>query len=253
MKSIIAIANQKGGVGKTTSAAALGVILSRRGHRVHLIDSDPQADLTSAFGLHDPDGLLFQALGEQKPLPIVRLSDNLTLTPSSIDLTRGESNFLAEHGREFLLQGSLKKTKLPDDTVVIIDCPPSLALLTVNCLAAADKLVVTVHPGGFEMKALVHLQQTVTQLKKRINKQLDLVGVLMTICDMRKSITETVKDEVNRRYNLLGLVRQDTQLEYATARGDVLQLEQSNAMGEYAQVAEALERTLWAAKETVPA
>jgi chromosome partitioning protein len=219
---------------------------------VHLIDSDPQADLTSAFGYHDPKGLLYQAMGEQKPLPIVELSDNLSLTPSSIDLTRGESNFLAEHGREFLLQGSLKKTELPEDTIVIIDCPPSLALLTVNCLAAADKLVVTVHPGGFEMKALVHLQQTVGQLKKRINRELELVGVLMTICDMRKTITEAVRREVKRQYELLGLVRQDTALEYATARGDVLNLHQSHAMGEYAKVAEVLEKTLWAASETVP-
>lgn len=252
MKTVIAIANQKGGVGKTTSAAALGVILSRKGHRVHLIDADPQADLTSAFGKHDPEGLLYRAMGEQTPLPVVSLSENLSLTPSSIDLTRGESNFLSEHGREFLLQGSLKKTDLPDDTIVIIDCPPSLALLTVNCLAAADKLVVTVHPGGFEMKALVHLHQTVTHLQKRINPQLELVGVLLTICDMRKSIVEQVMKEVRKKYKLLGVVRQDTQLEYSTARGDVLDLERSHAMGEYAKVTNRLERILWGANETVP-
>ena len=97
MRSIIAIANQKGGVGKTTTAGALGVNLARAGERVHLIDMDAQADLTTAFGFRDGDGLLYEALTEQKPLPIVQLSEMLTLSPSSIDLSRGESSFLAEH------------------------------------------------------------------------------------------------------------------------------------------------------------
>ncbi len=251
MKSIIAIANQTGGVGKTTSAAALGVILSRNGHKVHLIDCDPQADLTSAFGKHDPDGLLYRALGEQTSLPVIQLSETLSLTPSSIDLTRGEANFLAETGREFLLQGSLKKTDLPDDTIVIIDCPPSLALLTVNCLATADTLLVTVHPGGFEMKALVHLQQTVTQLQKRINRRLELAGVLLTICDMRKLITKDVIREMKLRYRLFGLVRQEARISYATSRGEILELTDSEAMGEYARIAKAIEKTLWATNETV--
>jgi chromosome partitioning protein len=245
MRTVFAIANQKGGVGKTTTAAALGVTMSRAGQRVHLIDMDPQADLTSTFGLHDPKGVLYSALSEKRALPIVRLDENLTLTPSSIDLSRGESNFLAEHGREFLLQGSLQKTTLPDDTVVIIDCPPSLGVLAVNCLAAADKLIVTVHPGGYELKALFLLQQTVNELRERINTRLEIAGILITNADMRKKITEVAQREIERQYKILGLIRQDSQLEYATGQGRMLDLITSHALDEYARVAETVINVAW--------
>ena len=246
MQSVLAIANQKGGVGKTTSAAALGTVLSRRGRRVHLIDADPQADLTSAFGQKDPQGRLFTALAEQNPLPLIELTEQLSLTPSSIDLTRGEANFMAEHGREFLLQNSLQKTDLPDDTLVIIDCPPSLGLLTVNCLAAADKLLVTVHPGGFELRALVHLQQTVEQLHKRINPKLDLTGVLLTIVDRRKSISAVIERELKQRYKVFGVIGGDTRLEYAVGQGNILDLFTSRALDEYDRAADEIEQLLWA-------
>lgn len=248
MQSVIAIANQKGGVGKTTTAAALAVAVSRDGLPVHLIDMDPQADLTSTFGLHDPDGLLFEALSEQRELPSVRLTDRLTFTPSSIDLTRGESNFLAEHGREFLLQGSLQKTELPPSALVIIDCPPSLGVLAVNCLAVTEKLIVAVHPGGYEMKALFLLQQTVDQLKERINTKLEVAGVILTNCDMRKKITEAARREISQGYAILGLIRQDSQLEYATGQGNMLELYSSHALEEYAAAAEEIKETVWKRK-----
>lgn len=247
MKSIIAIANQKGGVGKTTSAAALAVLLSRTGQRVHVVDMDPQASLTSAFGMHDSDGLLFQALKERKALPIVRLSDKLTLTPSSIDLARAEADFLGEAAREYILQTSLEQSGLPDETLVLLDCPPSLGLLAVNCLAAADKLLVVVHPGGFELRALVHLQDTVRVLKERVNPELTLIGAVLTKCDMRKKITELVRQEVSRVYDLLGVVRSDAQLQYACSDGTMLELktDDSHALAEYAGVAERLTNLVW--------
>jgi chromosome partitioning protein len=250
VKSVIAIANQKGGVGKTTSAAALGVIMSRAGWPVHLIDMDPQADLTTSFGLHDKDGLLYQSLSDQEGLPIVRLSDKLTLTPSSIDMSRGESSFLAAHGREFLLQGALNKTTLPQDATVIIDCPPSLGVLTVNCLAAAQKLIVTVHPGGLEMKALFFLQQTVDEIRERINKELEILGVILTNCDMRKRVTEEARREIRRRYDVLGLVRQDSRLSYATGSGSMLSLMDTHGFAEYGKVAELLTKKVWKGEPT---
>jgi chromosome partitioning protein len=248
--SVIAIANQKGGVGKTTSAAALGVILSREGWPVHLIDMDPQADLTTSFGLRDEEGLLFNALTEQTALPIVRLTESLTITPSSIDMSRGESSFLAEHGREFLLQGALNKTKLRDNTTVIIDCPPSLGVLTVNCLAAAQKLIVTVHPGGLEMKALFFLQQTVGEIRERINSQLEVAGIILTNCDMRKRVTDEARREIRQRYDILGLVRQDSQLGYATGSGNMLNLIDSHGFNEYADVAKQLAKKIWKVEPT---
>lgn len=251
MRPIIAVANQKGGVGKTTSAAALGVIIARTGRHVHLIDMDPQADLTTAFGLYDGDGLLYQAISDQTALPVVRLSKTLTVTPSSIDLSRGESSFLAAHGREFLLQGAINKTRLPEEATIIIDCPPSLGVLTVNCLAAANQLIVTVHPGGLEVKALFFLQQTVNEIRERINPGLEVAGVILTNCDMRKKVTDEAREEIKRRYQILGLVRQDSQLAYATGGGTMLELMNTHAFNEYAAVADTLGEKLW--QTTAPA
>ena len=94
--NVIAISNQKGGTAKTTTAAALAVLLSRAGFRVHLVDSDPQASLTTAFGLTDEKGLLYEAMCRRGPLPVVTLSENLSISPSSIDLSRGETQFIAD-------------------------------------------------------------------------------------------------------------------------------------------------------------
>lgn len=250
MKSVIAVANQKGGVAKTTSAAALGVLLSRKGIPTHLIDADPQSDLTTAFGQYDADGLLYEALLGHEALPVAKLGENLTLTPSSIDLTRGESNFMAEHGREFLLQEAIRRTEFSDDTIVIIDCPPSLGLLTVNCLAAANWLLVPEKPGRFEMKALRQLMQTVLQLKRRINPGLELLGVMLTNADMRKKITLEVEREVKRAFPVLGMVRQDARLEDAAGRGVMLELLDSHAMDEYRSIAEKLTKTVWQETKT---
>ena len=108
--------NQKGGVGKTTTTAALGVLLARQGRGVHLVDMDHQADLTSAFGQNDAEGLLYEALTKRGPLPVVPVGDHLTLTPSSIDLAGGETQFVAAVGREYLLKTCLAKSTLPDET-----------------------------------------------------------------------------------------------------------------------------------------
>src|SRR5687768_6418498 len=101
---VLAVGNQKGGAGKTTTTAALGVLLSRRGVRVHLVDLDPQANLTSAFGRRDSEGLLYAAMTNRRPLPIVPIAERLTLTPSSVDLARAETQLVSEPGRELILK-----------------------------------------------------------------------------------------------------------------------------------------------------
>ena len=98
------------------------MLLSRDGVRVHLVDSDPQASLTTAFGVTDPQGLLYQAMCRRGPLPVAMLSENLSISPSSIDLSRGETQFIAEAGREYILQHCLEKTNLTSGTTVILDC-----------------------------------------------------------------------------------------------------------------------------------
>jgi chromosome partitioning protein len=234
--NVLTIANQKGGTAKTTTAAALAVLLSRTGQPVHVIDMDPQASLTAAFGQSDSEGLLYQAMSQRGALPIVRLSDALTLTPSSIDLAKGESQFVSETAREYLLKSCLDKTELGQGTLVIVDSPPSLGVLAVNCLAAARGLAVVVQPGGFELRALAHLEQAVAILRERVNPVLAIVGAIMTNCQTRRSINEQVREEVKRLYTDLGQVRSDSKMLYATTEGSILQLKGSNAMDDYAEV-----------------
>lgn len=241
---VLAVGNQKGGVAKTTSAAALAVVLSREGRPVHLIDMDPQANLTAAFGQSDAEGTLYQALKQRSPLPLVRLSENLTLTPSSIDLARGESEFLGEPGREYMLKTCLEKTELPEGTVVIIDCPPSLAVLATNCFTAAECLVVPVKPGGFELRAIAQLTEVVRVLKERVNRGLEIVGAILTDCQARRAITPQIESEVGQFYKVLGQVRSDSKLLYATTEGGMLDLKRSMALEDYEGVVSRLKEEL---------
>ena len=237
--SVLAIGNQKGGTAKTTTAAALAVLLSRRGQRVHLIDMDPQASLTAAFGVQEPDGLLYLALKNATPLPVVELSPTLTLTPSSIDLATGESEFIAATSREYLLKTSLDRTaEIGPGTPIIIDCPPSLGVLAINCLAAAAALAVVVQPGGFELRALAHLERVVHLLKQRVNPDLSIVGGILTNCQRRPIINKQVQTEIGRHYADLGLVRSDVHMLNATTEGAILELKESasNALQDYGQV-----------------
>jgi len=234
--NVLTIGNQKGGTAKTTTAAALAVLLSRTGQPVHLIDMDPQASLTAALGQSDSDGLLYHAMSGRRALPVVRLSETLTLTPSSIDLARGETQFVNETAREYLLKSCLEKTELGQGTAIIVDSPPSLGVLAVNCLAAARGLAVVVQPGGFELRALAHLEEVVQLLRERVNPGLSIVGGIMTNCQSRRSINDQVREEVRRLYADLGQVRSDAKLLYATTEGSILHLKASAAMDDYADV-----------------
>lgn len=246
MKSIIAIANQKGGVGKTTTTCALGVMLSRAGERVHLVDMDPQSNLTSSFRVRDPDGLLYKSLRDEQPLPVIQLDERLSITPSSAALARGESEFLAEPAvSQFLLQASLAKTELHPDTIVLLDCPPSLGILAINCLTTADRLLMAVHPGRYELDGLKRLQATVDRIKQKINPELETLGVVLTNCDLRKKVTMLVLERLTRVYPVLGLIRRDAQLQYACGDGTIRFLKDSHALREYGQVAKEIKELLW--------
>jgi chromosome partitioning protein len=241
---VIATANQKGGTAKTTTAAAFGVLLARSGIRTHLVDMDPQASLTISFGQFDPKGTLYEALHRRCQLPVLRISKNLSLTPSSIDLSQGETQFMAETGREHILQTCLLRTDLPKDSVVILDCPPSLGVLSINCLAAANSVCVVVQPGGFELRTLVHLNETVAVLKQRINPGLTIAGAVITNCHPRRAITDQVATEVAEHYPVLGRVRADARLLYATTAGKIYYLTRSKALEDYQLAVDRLRQVL---------
>jgi chromosome partitioning protein len=230
---IIAITNQKGGTAKTTTAAALAVLLARGGTRTHLVDMDPQASLTRAFGLEDETDGLYHSLTDRAGLPVKTLSQNLTITPSSIEL-----------GREYFLKTSLEKTALPDDTVVLLDCPPSLGVLSVNCLTTAGAMIAVIQPGGFELHALAHLHVTAQAIQERVNPDLRILGAVITNAHRRRKITDQVRAEVGRLYPLLGTIRADARILYATTAGTMHRLRTSKALDDYAKVVEQLRPVL---------
>jgi len=195
---ILAIGNQKGGTAKTTTTAALGVLLSRRGYHVHLVDMDPQCSLSQAFGRNDWSNGLYESLRKREGLPVEAVTDNLSLTPSNLSLSHAESELLTEIGREHFLKASLDKTDLPDDTIVLLDCPPSLGILAVNGLCAADGLIVVVQPGGFELHAFVHLDMTVRTIRKHANRNLTILGTVLTNCHRRSSPGHFIRDAERR-------------------------------------------------------
>lgn len=240
----IAIANQKGGTAKTTSVAALGVLLSRSGLRIHLVDMDPQASLTRTFRETDTADRLYFSLKDRAGLPIIEIASNLTLTPSTLTLARAESELITETGREYFLRSALERTELPEDTLVLLDCPPSLGMLSVNCLSTAGGVIVVIQPGGFELHALIHLDMTIHAIQESTNPDLTVIGVIATNCHRRRIITGRVMEEIARLHHVLGAVRADARLLYATTAGTLLKLNRSNAMSDYAQIAEQLRAIL---------
>lgn len=143
---------------------------------VHLVDMDPQASLTRAFGRNDPADRLYHSLTSRASLPADRLAPNLTFSPSSIELGRSETELLTEPGREYFLRTCLERTQLPDAAGVLFDCPPSLGILAINCLATAGGLLTVVQPGGFELHALLHLHTNVRIIQERGQPDLHVLG-----------------------------------------------------------------------------
>jgi len=177
-------------------------------------------------------------------LPVKTVCQNLTLTPSTIQLGRADTELLSETGREFYLRTSLEKTTIPDKAVVLLDCPPSLGVLAVNCLAAAGGMIAVIQPGGFELHALAHLHVTVQAIRERVNPDLHILGAVITNAHRRRRITEQVRLEVSRLYPILGTIAADARLLYATTAGAIQRLTASKALDDYAKVVEQLRPVL---------
>lgn len=237
---IIAIANQKGGTAKTTTTAALGLLLSRAGLRIHLVDMDPQASLTRAFGQDDKADRLYSSFSDRAELPVDDVADGLTLTPSTVELVRAETELLSEQGREHFLQTCLQRTRLPKDAIVLLDCPPSLGILAVNCFIAAGGILTVIQPGGFELHALVHLHLTIEAMRQRANAGLQIIGAVITNAHLRRAMTDQVVMEVGGMYRVLGTVRSDARLLQATSTGSVHRLKSSKALDDYQRVVDSL-------------
>ncbi len=192
MGRIIALANQKGGVGKTTSAINIGAVLAAAGQRVLLVDSDPQASLTDAVGI-DASALprsIYDVLIGQVPLQdILQPVGALTVAPATIDLAAAEMQLISEVGRERILADALAPIVSMYDEI-LIDCPPSLGLLTVNALTAADAVLIPVECHYLALRGLTQLVQSIEKVQRRTNPRLTILGVIPTMFDPR-TIHET--------------------------------------------------------------
>ena len=201
---IYAVAQQKGGVAKTTSAINLGAALRERGHRVLLVDLDPQGALSAGLGV-EPLNLqetVYNALRDPD-LPLARVlvdtAEDLPLVPANIDLAASELELVSEPGRERVLRDKL--TPLLDRyDYVLIDCPPSLSLLTLNALSAASRVIVPVATQYFALRGMELLFQTIAKVKARINPELEVAGVLATMYNGQTIHSREVLDELRETY-----------------------------------------------------
>ncbi len=204
MSQIIAIANQKGGVGKTTTTINLGAYLAKAGRRVLLIDLDPQANSSSGLGLNKNklDWSLYDVLVDGRPVDkiIHRTSfDKLFILPASPVLAAAEVELSQIKGREFLLKKALAEV-IDQFDIVLIDCPPSLGLLTINGLAAANQLLIPVQSEYFALEGLTQLLATVSRVRQGLNPNLHLLGLVITMHASRTSLAAQVENELRHHF-----------------------------------------------------
>ena len=172
---IISVANHKGGVGKTTTVASVGVGLARKGFKVLLVDLDAQANLTSSLLEEEPAMTLYDTLIEGHELSIVHVMDNVDIIPSSLDLSSAELELSSKMDREYILLELLEEVKRDYD-YIIIDCPPSLGLLTINALVASTDLYIPMTAEVLPTRGMNTLIKSIEMVKKRANKELKLSG-----------------------------------------------------------------------------
>ena len=217
MAKVIAVANQKGGVGKSSVVANLGIGMALRGKKVALIDADPQGSLTASLGFQEPDEIrytlptiMMQVINEEEIDPaegVLHHEEGVDLIPANIELSGLEVSFANAMSRELILKEYVDLIR-NDYDYILIDCMPSLGVMTVNALVAADRVLIPVQAAYLPVKGLQQLLKTVLVVKKRLNKDLEIEGILITMVDYRtnyaKDITEMLRDNYG---NTVGIMK----------------------------------------------
>lgn len=238
MGKIICIANQKGGVGKTTTAMNLAACLGVLEKKVLLVDADPQANATSGVGF-DPrnvkTGLYECLINEINPADVIlnTESPNLDLLPAHIDLVGAELELINQPNREYLMKSVLAKVSKNYD-FIIIDCAPSLGIVTTNALTCSDSIIIPIQCEYFALEGLGKLLNTIKIVQNRLNKELDIEGLLLTMYDTRLRLSNQVVEEVKTHFQEMvfnTIIQRNVRLGEAPSFGETIIMHDANSKG----------------------
>ena len=238
MAKIIALANQKGGVGKTTTAINLAASLAVLEYKVLIVDADPQANATSGLGfdLKEIENSIYECIVDgidPKTAVLQSEIEQLHVLPSHIDLVGAEIELIQLPNREKMMRASLSKIKDNYD-FIIIDCSPSLGLITINSLTAADSVIIPVQCEYFALEGLGKLLNTIKIVQSRLNPDLDIEGLLLTMFDVRLRLSNNVVDEVKMHFQTMmfdTIIQRNTKLGEAPSHGETIIMHDASCKG----------------------
>lgn len=238
MATVISIVNQKGGVGKTTTTVSLSAYIGKKRKKVLMIDLDPQGNATSGLGIDKGkiENSTYDALVNETPISEAILpstAKNVDICPTNINLAGAEVELVSAMSREMILKNAIAEVKDNYD-YIFIDCPPSLGLLTINALTASDEIIVPIQGEYYALEGLTQLIDTINIVKKKLNPNISILGVVLTMFDRRTQLTRQVKEEVENYFGdkvFKTLIPRNVRLAEAPSHGEAIADYDPNSKG----------------------